>query len=210
MSLPPDITTITITGSYRLIDGTLLSGQVIWDPGQVIKDATGKVILGGPVGAVVTSGTMLAASGGPLVLPHNDSAGLNPQGFAYTVTTAVQGISGPPAQYLLPTALGATVDMSALVEVDPPPPYSTVYGVLAQANTWTGSNTFADPLKVPEVTQNFTAASTVTVVHDLGRRPAVTVIDTADDVCVGDVKYLDSNTVQLSFSAPFSGTAICT
>lgn len=146
MSLPPGITTITVTGTFQGMDGTPLAGWVIWDAGQVIKDTTGEVILGGPVQAVVRAGQMLAANGGPLVLPCSDSPGLDPQGFAYTVTTSVTPLSLPTAQYLLPTALGPAADMSQLVEVNRPPPYSTVYGVLANDNTWTGANTFDGPV----------------------------------------------------------------
>ena len=43
------------------------------------------------------------------------------------------------------------------------------------------------------------AAKVWTVAHNLGKRPAVTV--------VGEVDYLDDNTVRLTFCAAFSGTA---
>ena len=51
------------------------------------------------------------------------------------------------------------------------------------------------------------ASDTWTVVHGLGKYPAVTVVDTARDVVIGDVEYLDTNTVELRFTAPFSGWA---
>lgn len=45
------------------------------------------------------------------------------------------------------------------------------------------------------------------VVHNLGLYPQVTVIDSANSVVIGDIDYLDINTLQVSFSAAFSGTA---
>jgi hypothetical protein len=70
---------------------------------------------------------------------------------------------------------------------------------------WTPANNLADKT----YTQDFTAAATVTVTHNLGKRPAVTVIDTASDEVVGEVEHLSLNQLQVSFSAPFSGVVIC-
>lgn len=43
------------------------------------------------------------------------------------------------------------------------------------------------------------------IAHDLNRYPSVTVIDSAGGEVEGDVAYLDSNRIQLDFSAPFAG-----
>ena len=45
------------------------------------------------------------------------------------------------------------------------------------------------------------------ITHNLGKKPAVTVVDSADEVIIGDVIYLDDNRVRLRFSAGFSGKA---
>lgn len=55
----------------------------------------------------------------------------------------------------------------------------------------------------------FISASTVSVPHNLGKYPAVTVIDSAGDEVIGDVQHLSANSLQLIFSAPFSGTVFC-
>jgi len=53
-----------------------------------------------------------------------------------------------------------------------------------------------------------TVASDVwTVVHNLDKKPAVTVVDTADTVVIGEITYLDNNTVELRFNGQFSGRA---
>lgn len=53
------------------------------------------------------------------------------------------------------------------------------------------------------------AATVWTVSHNLGKKPAVTIVDTAGTEVVGRVDYLDNNTVRLTFSAAFSGEAYC-
>ena len=46
-----------------------------------------------------------------------------------------------------------------------------------------------------------------TVTHNLNKYPAVTIVDSAGTEVVGDVQYIDANTVRLSFNAAFSGSA---
>lgn len=58
-------------------------------------------------------------------------------------------------------------------------------------------------------TQSFTAQSTVTVVHNLGKLPSVNVIDSAGDEVEGEVYYESVNVVIVTFSYPTSGRIIC-
>lgn len=46
-----------------------------------------------------------------------------------------------------------------------------------------------------------------TVVHNLGFFPNVTVVDSAKSTVVGHVTYIDSNTLQIEFTAAFAGQA---
>jgi hypothetical protein len=46
-----------------------------------------------------------------------------------------------------------------------------------------------------------------TVPHGLGKRPSVVVVDSAGSLVEGEVAYPDDDTVVLTFSASFSGTA---
>jgi hypothetical protein len=69
---------------------------------------------------------------------------------------------------------------------------------------WTPANDLADKT----YTQDFTVASTVTVTHNLGKYPAVTVIDSAGDEVEGDVDHVSMSELTVSFSAPFSGKVI--
>lgn len=50
-------------------------------------------------------------------------------------------------------------------------------------------------------------ADTWVLHHRLGRHPSVTVIDSAGTVVLGGVRYVDADTIELTFSASFAGTA---
>ena len=58
-------------------------------------------------------------------------------------------------------------------------------------------------------TQAFTASSTVVVVHNLGKYPAVSVMDSAGDIVTGDIVNDSINQLTITFNAPFTGTVIC-
>ena len=50
-------------------------------------------------------------------------------------------------------------------------------------------------------------SATWSVVHNLNTFPSVTVLDSANEVILGDVRYVDANNIQLIFTAAFSGVA---
>ena len=58
-------------------------------------------------------------------------------------------------------------------------------------------------------TQSFTSATTVTVTHNLLKKPSVTVWDSSGDEIECDVHHNSSNTLTLTFSAAFTGTVTC-
>lgn len=72
----------------------------------------------------------------------------------------------------------------------------------------------ADLVEIEPVTgdrnyeQDFADASQLDITHNLGKRPSITVIDSAGDEVEGDYSYPDFNNVSISFSAPFSGKVI--
>lgn len=43
--------------------------------------------------------------------------------------------------------------------------------------------------------------------HKLNTKPSVTVVDSSDKVVIGEVIYVDSNTIHINFSSPFTGQA---
>jgi hypothetical protein len=57
-------------------------------------------------------------------------------------------------------------------------------------------------------TQN-TSSNVWVVNHNLGKNPAVSIVDTGGNEVEGDVLYVNLNSLTLTFSAPFSGKAYC-
>jgi hypothetical protein len=43
--------------------------------------------------------------------------------------------------------------------------------------------------------------------HNLNKKPSVTVVDSGDNVVIGEVQYVDNNNLTVSFNASFSGKA---
>lgn len=180
MALPGDLTTITVTGTYRDGAGNPLSGTVLFTPSNEITDQAGKVILAQV--AIPFSLTSGAFTTGTTPLACTDNANLQPQGWWWNVNVAVAGAQATFAAYL-PSTLGATVDMSQIVPQVALPtatvtsPSSapttfaqqagglsvpfvssvngqsgnvTVAGSTSAANTWTAVNTFSLSVQVPE------------------------------------------------------------
>lgn len=52
-----------------------------------------------------------------------------------------------------------------------------------------------------------TPSSVWIINHELGNFPSVTVLDSAGNTVFGEITYTDANTVTLTFSAAFTGTA---
>lgn len=45
------------------------------------------------------------------------------------------------------------------------------------------------------------------IVHNLDKYPSVTVVDSAENTVIGEVQYINSNKLIVTFTAPFSGKA---
>jgi hypothetical protein len=50
-------------------------------------------------------------------------------------------------------------------------------------------------------------SATWVVTHNLGRLPSVTIIDSGDNIVIGDVIFLNNNQVEISFTGSFAGKA---
>ena len=46
-----------------------------------------------------------------------------------------------------------------------------------------------------------------TIIHNLNKYPSVTVLDTSKTEVEGEVRFIDTNTLELHFSAEFAGSA---
>ena len=52
-----------------------------------------------------------------------------------------------------------------------------------------------------------TPSATWEIEHNLGKEPAVSVVDSAGSSVVGDCKYINTNKIIITFSSAFSGKA---
>ena len=50
-------------------------------------------------------------------------------------------------------------------------------------------------------------ADTWVINHNLNKYPAVMIVDSAANVVLGDVQYIDKDNLEVSFNSPFSGKA---
>lgn len=69
-----------------------------------------------------------------------------------------------------------------------------------------GNRTSAE-LKEHYVHEQTIASDTWTITHSMGKYPSVTVVDSGGSAVVGDVRYLDADSLTVSFNGAFSGTA---
>ncbi len=51
------------------------------------------------------------------------------------------------------------------------------------------------------------ASALWTITHNLGKRPSCQIFDSAGDEVEGNIRQLTNNSLQITFSAPFSGVA---
>jgi hypothetical protein len=146
VTLPGNIATITVTATYAP-NGLPLAGDVTFRPNvPTLVDATAPAfVLGSAVAKLDTSGTISQ------VLALNDNTVLNPTGWLWEVRENILGLPvRPPYLIRLTADMAPSVDLAdpRLTPVNPAPPYSTVYGLLALANTWTAANNFTGGLKI--------------------------------------------------------------
>lgn len=53
------------------------------------------------------------------------------------------------------------------------------------------------------------ASSIWLITHNMGKFPAVTIVDSAENQVIGDIEYIDQNRVMVTFTGAFKGKAYC-
>lgn len=66
---------------------------------------------------------------------------------------------------------------------------------------------FVIPVGGTYVHTQYSSSATWTITHNMGYKPNVTVVDSAGTIIEGAIDYQTGNTIVLTFSAPFAGTA---
>jgi hypothetical protein len=123
-----------------------------------------------------------------------------------------QGISGPPGPSGSVVRFGAGVPSNSL-GADGDVYWDTtngrVYARAAGVYTLQQALSAGGGSDAHYVHTQGVAQSVWVVAHAMGKRPAITVIDSAGDVVFGDIRHDSVNQATLTFAAPFSGTAFC-
>jgi hypothetical protein len=86
---------------------------------------------------------------------------------------------------------------------------STGYFYGPKAETWPVSPFFYNYNQRVEYLQSL-PSDTWNITHSLSGKPSVTIVDSAGTIIIGDVQYLSNTQIQVSFTAPFSGSAYLT
>ena len=89
--------------------------------------------------------------------------------------------------------------VNAKASISCPDTPTNVCTILDLADIIADSGTYTQCLEVATVKW--------TITHNLGKFPSVTVVDLDNNVVIGDVDYLSTNIIQITFSIPFSGCA---
>jgi hypothetical protein len=109
MPLPPDISTVVVTGTFSDAAGVPLKGSVTFAPSAVLTDAAGEVVLDGGRACHLQDGSFRT---GPLAA--TDSAGLTPAGWKYLITITLQDAA--PLEYTRAIPQSAQpADISSLI-----------------------------------------------------------------------------------------------
>jgi len=103
----------------------------------------------------------------------------------------------PPANNVV-----ITEDNPSIVLIDQDAPNQVVVRI--------GSASTISELTKRYVHAQASPSSTWNITHDLGGKPSVMVVDSANTVVVGEVTYVSNTQITVSFTVPFSGYAYLT
>jgi hypothetical protein len=80
--------------------------------------------------------------------------------------------------------------------------------IISDANiSTTSSNSTAIVGQTTYTHNQASPSSSWTITHNLGRRPSVTIVDSAGNVQIGEVLYSSDNQITVTFAAAFGGYA---
>jgi hypothetical protein len=99
------------------------------------------------------------------------------------------GVAGPPNVL----SIGTVTSGTAAVTITGTAPSQVLNFVLPISGSYTHTQSVS--------------ASTWTINHNLGYYPSVSVVDSGESLVVGDVTYISTNTLSVSFNASFGGKA---
>lgn len=110
--------------------------------------------------------------------------------------------------YQIPTyvPLNAPIDPYDLTPLFPGAAWGNITGTLSsQTDLWTILQSLT--VQTNYVHDQQVASATWVINHNMGKRPSVSIVDTADDEIIAEVRYNSNNQVTLTFSSAVSGKA---
>jgi hypothetical protein len=189
-------TTIAITGTFYEADGsTLASGNVTFIASTTMNDsATNAIVTATLATATLASGVI------SLNLTATTDPTTQPTGVTYEVTENIDGAGQNKYSIEVPhNSPNATLDLADITPaITPVTTYSYATQQYLNDQLLTGT-TFSFNQESPTATWSIT--------HNLGYKPAVSVVDTSDTVVVGDIDYTDLNVLVVTFAQSFAGKA---
>lgn len=217
---------LTLVGAYALPNGAPAAGTV--------RFTVQPAVTAGPGGPIVESSvevTLDPAGAFSVLLLTNTDPAVVPAGSYYIVQEA---IAGTAREYpiIIPHTLGDPLNLAALAPADPGPVQAAyvLQSVYAAHVATVASPTVLGHVKIDGTSITSDADGTIhgsgigdkhyihtqstpstvwTILHNLAKHPAVTVVDSAGTVYQAQIDYPDLNTARVTTTAAFSGLAYC-
>ena len=73
--------------------------------------------------------------------------------------------------------------------------------------TYRDNLSIQDSYKFSHIHNQTVSSSTWNITHNLNKYPSVSIVDSSNEEVIGEVEYINSNSLTVKFSAPFSGKA---
>jgi hypothetical protein len=150
MALGPNLTTVTLTGSYVNFEGTAVEGQVRFSIGEVLRNGTDDQMVA-PSSVVVP----LSSGSFSVSLPATNDPDVVPNPFVYTVEESFP--NGRTYEISIPYTTSGSLD---LADISPDPTLSESYVAAVDLTSWNTleSNITALDAFIDQVADKFPAS----------------------------------------------------
>ena len=216
-------TTIALTATFLQADNsTPADGNVTFIASTTMQDSSNNQI----IAPTLSTGTLNASGSISVNLTATDDSTTQPSGVTYEVTENIDGAGQNKYSIEVPSASAdATLDLADVTPaVSPIITYSyATQAYVASITTLASSLTFTPASGITSTTVQAAVeevrnkskythtqgspTTTWSITHNLGYRPNVSVVDTSDTVCFGDIDYTNDNAIVVTFTQSFAGKA---
>jgi hypothetical protein len=118
-----------------------------------------------------------------------------------TIPPAIGLVNNVPAFGIVEVTMPDPIQVATIVEQGPAGPLQRVKTINSVSLAGDGN------MELSYVHEQIAPSASWTVTHGLSKWPSVTVVDSAGSWVIGEVAYLNENTVSLVFASAFSGKA---